>query len=507
MKIINPSSRSQKAVYNTIMGFAYEFVQLICGLILPRLILTTFNSTYNGLINSIAQFITCISLLKAGLGGVTKAALYKLLAEKDYDTISGIVNQTEKFMRRVAYIFLVFVFIFAAVYPIVINKEFDWFFSFTLILIISISTFVQYYFGFTYQLVLIADQKQYVTSIADIVSTVLNTVFAVLIIKLGGSIHFVKLGSAVALIVMPLTVNFYVRKKYHINKSITIEKDMIKQRWDAVWHGVADFINNNTDVMTLTIFTTLGNVSIYTVYNYVIVAIRKVLTNFIQGFGAAFGNMYAKGEEKLMHENLKIFELVVFSISSIIYSVTFVMITSFALIYTKGVTDVNYNQPLFGYILTLAGAFSCFRIPYESIVKAVGHYKQTRNASFMEAIINIVVSVVCVIKFGLVGVAFGTMVAAIYRSTLYATYLSKNILKRNIWIYIQRVILALSIGVIVFFASKIYWVNVISIGNWVLMAVITTLLASALTVIVDIAFYSADTKRLFKKLLGKKLKK
>lgn len=500
-------SRSRKALYNTIAGFTYEFIQLICGLILPRLILSAFGSKYNGLTSSITQFISCISLLKAGIGGVTRAALYKPLAENNVDEISVIVNQTEKFMRKIALFFVGFIIIFAAIYPVLINKEFEWMFSSTLILIISLSTFVQYYFGFTYQLVLMADQRQYVVSIADICSTVFNTIIAVIIIKLGGGIHIVKLGSAFALFLPPIIINIYVRKKYSINRKIEGRKDVISQRWDAVGHSVANFVNTNTDIMVLTIFSGLGNVSVYTIYNYVITAIRKVITNFITGFGAAFGNMYARNEIKLMYENLRIYELIVFSISSIVYSVTFVMITPFAMYYTRGITDANYYQPLFGYILTLAGAFTCFRIPYETIVKALGHYKQTKRASYLEAIINIVISVIAVIKFGLIGVAFGTLVAAIYRSTLYAIYLSKNILKRSVWIYIQRVILTIIIGVGVYLSSKLYMTTVLTLYDWLLMAVITTLIAITFTLIFDLIFYFYDTKRMCVKLRRSFLKK
>ena len=361
--------RSKKALSNTVAGFGLEFAVLVCNLILPRLILTAFGSSYNGVVSSISQFISCISLMKAGIGGVTRAALYKPLANRDNRTISEIVVSTEKFMRRVATIFVCGVGIFAVIYPIWICKDFSWLFTFSLILIIAISTFVQYYFGMTYQMLLAADQKQGISSIVQIIAVVMNTIIAAVLIKLGAGIHVVKLGSAFAFAMNPLLINIYVRKHYNIDKRVKPDMSHISQRWDALGHEVANFINNNTDVIVLTVFAGIKEVSVYTVYAYVIHAIRSVVTNFVNSFGAAFGNMYANKEYKVMHDNLGIFELIVFSMASVVYSVTLVMITPFALIYTHGVNDVSYNRPLFGIVLTVAGAFTCFRIPYYSIFK------------------------------------------------------------------------------------------------------------------------------------------
>ena len=42
------------------------------------------------------------------------------------------------------------------------------------------------------------------------------------------------------------------------------------------------------------------------------------------------------------------------------------------------------------------------------MVYAAGHFKETQLSSIIEAVLNIVLSVLLVLKFGLVGVAIGT---------------------------------------------------------------------------------------------------
>ena len=94
---------------------------------------------------------------------------------------------------------------------------------------------------------------------------------------------------------------------------------------------------------------------------------------------------------------------------------------------------------MFAYVLTLAEAIYCIRIPYHSVVLAAGHYKETRNGAFVEAFINIVISIILVRENGpFIGVAIGTIAAMLFRTTQYAVYLSKNIIKRSILVFIKR---------------------------------------------------------------------
>lgn len=493
--------RSKKAIKNMVASIGYELVAVICGLILPRLILSTFGSSYNGITSSITQFLACAAILKAGIGGVTRAALYKPLAKEDTKNISAIINATSKFMKKIALILLFFMVIFACIYPLFVRYDFDWLFSFSLVLILGISTFMQYYFGIAYQMLLEADQKQYILSCVQIFTTILNTILAVILIKIGANIHLVKLGSAFAFSLNPFILNIYVNKKYKIDKSVPANNEALNQRWDAFWQSVAFFIHNNTDTIVLTIFSGVKMVSVYTVYNYVISNIRNVAMTFVTGFGAAFGNMLAKKEFETAEKNLRVYELIIFNLVSIIYTTAGIMIVPFALLYTSGVNDISYERPLFAFIAVLAGTFSCYRVPYQSVVEAAGHFKQTKNGAFIEAILNIVISVMFVTKFGLVGVAIGTLVATIFRSVQYSTYLSKNIIKRNNWHFWKHILINGIIALLTYvIVQSLVTFNLTNYGLWALKATVVIFIASVLTIMFDIIFYDKDTKILLSKI-------
>lgn len=495
-------SRGKKALYNSLFSLGLQFISLVCGLILPRLILSNYGSAYNGITSSITHFISCVSLMKAGLGGVTRAALYKPLAEKDDLAVSEVLYESELYIRKIAKIFLFGVFVFAAIYPIWTKGEFSWFFSFSLILIISLTTFINYYFCYVRSVLLEADQKIRIWSISEIASVVLNTILAAILIKLGATIHVVKLGSAITFLITPLILYWYTNKHYTIIKNAKPKVSRIDQRWDAFGHELSDFVNGNIDVMLITIFLNMKEVSVYTVYAYVATAIRRIVLDSVSGFNAAFGNMYAENNYDVMRENLNLYELILFSITTIIYSVAAVMITPFVMFYTSGVTDVNYERTVFGILLIFSNIFNCFRVPYNSVAQAAGHFKDTKKFAYIETLLNIVVSIIFVVKFGIIGVTIGTLVAAIYRATIFAFYLSKKIIPRSNMHYIKHVTVSIFLMFLVLVIGNRIITNVSSVTVWVYKAIIMTIISSILVLFSDILFWKNDCMIFTKKLLS-----
>ena len=495
--------RSKGVAKNVAAGIVFQMVTVICGLVLPRIILLNFGSEYNGITASITQFLAVIELLKAGIGGVTKAALYKPLIENDTNTISVIVKTTEKFMHKVAGVFVLFILGFAAIYPVIVHSSFSWLFAFTLVLIIGIGTFAQYYFGITYQLLLMADQKAYIVYFIQIIATLLNTLMVVVIVRFTNSIHVVKLVSAGAFCLIPLMLTVYCRRHYTIDRTVRENDDLLDQRWDAFGQEVARFVNNNTDVMVITLIIGLNEVSVYTVYNAVIAGLRRILTVFFHGFEAAFGDMYARGEKEVMEESLRVYEVILYTLSSVMFATTMVMFIPYVILYTHGVTDINYIQPVFGMMMVLTGVADSFKMPYESIIWSAGKFRESRNASYAEAIINIVVSVALTFKLGIVGVAFGTVVSYAYRATWDAIFLSKNIIPRSILRYVGHVISTVMVLPPVYLISRLYmgmWGNTVT--GWILFALLSFLVSLTIRMIINVVFYRNETKLMFGKVNG-----
>lgn len=490
--------RSKKAVKNIITSLLQQIVTVICGLIVPRAIIGTFGSSVNGLISSVTQFLSYITLLEAGIGPVIKSALYKPIAKKDKTQIEKILKASQRFFRVISGIFIVYLIALCFIYPMIVSTEFETGYTVSLILIIAISTFAEYFFGMVYRLYIQAEQKTYVTSTIQIGTTILNAILVVLLIKFGANIQIVKLGSAFVFVLRPILQNIYVRKKYNINFKNVKEKYELKQKWDGLAQHIASVVHNNTDIAILTIFTNTAEVSVYSVYLYVVTGIKNMVQALTGGVDASFGDMIAKGEQENLNRSFRTYELFYFTLITIVYIITLVMILPFVKVYTNGITDANYYRPTFAILITLAELAWSVRLPYNGITLAAGHFKETRKGAWVEVFTNLIISIVLVSKFGMVGVAIGTLVAMTIRTIEFMYHTSKYILKRRLMENVKRVtILIIETLIIVpigFYISSFIEVN--SYIGWIGLAVIVGVVALLGVGITNSIIYRKDLKDL-----------
>ena len=116
-------NRTQKFALNSLTSMVSQIVVMAAGMITPRLMIATYGSEMNGLVSSLNQFISYITLVEAGIGGAAIYSLYKPLAEEDHARISGIVVAAKKSYRQAGYIFSAGIFILAVVYGLLSNAE------------------------------------------------------------------------------------------------------------------------------------------------------------------------------------------------------------------------------------------------------------------------------------------------------------------------------------------------------------------------------------------------
>jgi O-antigen/teichoic acid export membrane protein len=287
-------------------------------------------------------------------------------------------------------------------------------------------------------LLVIADQRGYVHDGLNTVALILNNMLGVILLLNGCSIQFVKLTSSLCLLMRPFILELYVRKNYQIDHKIQYEGEPIKQKWNGVAQHVASVVLNSTDTIVLTMFSTLSNVSIYNVYYLVVNGLRNLVISFSSGMQSLMGNLLANKETKKINEIFDVYESIFHIFVTFTYGCAAVLIVPFVRIYTSSVSDANYIVPIFGYLICFSNMAFCFRMPYNNMVLAAGHYKQTQNSAWIEMGLNIIISVITVVKYGLIGVAIGTLVAMLYRTCYMVRYLSKNIIYRKQTFFIKH---------------------------------------------------------------------
>lgn len=448
-----------------------------------------YGSEVNGLVNSITQFIGIITFLELGVGKVVQSSLYKPLVDNDKDQISRVVVSARKFFNKIALIMAVYVGILFFAYPYISGQQFGWLYTSTLLAAMSISSFAQYYFGIVDRLLLTADQRGYIQYTAQTITLILNTVACVILIKLGSSIHIVKLTTSLIFLMRPIYLGWYVRRYYDIDYKIKYEGEPIKQKWNGMAQHIAYTVLNDTDTIVLTILGTFSGVSIYATYNLVVAGVKKLFTSMMNGVEAYLGNLWARQDEEGLQRTFNMTEWLVHTGVIFVFGCTGFLIVPFIQCYTNGITDANYIQPLFAALIVIANACHCLRLPYNLMIFAAGHYKETQSNYIIATIINIVISVACVKQWGLVGVAIGTLVSMLYQTIWMAFYNAKHLVKRPMKIFAKQCLVD-AITVVCYatipFAREL---TKISYLNWLLLAIEVAVAFMAVSIVINLIFY------------------
>lgn len=492
--------RGKRLFYNTTSSLVLQLTTIICGFILPRLILNAFGSEVNGLVNSITQFLGIIAFLELGVGAVVQSALYKPLAEKNQDDVSKIISSANKFFTRLGQILLVYVIVLIFVYPRLAGQSFDFVYTATLIVAISISSFAQYFFGIVNKLLLTADQRGYIQYNAQTLAVVINTVACFILIHLGCSIQIVKLTTSLIYLLQPFLIYLYVQYNYNINKKIKYTKEPIPQKWNGIAQHVAAVILDGTDTVVLTLFATLSDVSIYSVYFLVVKGVKQLFMSMTNGITSLIGELWARQELTELKKTFGWTEWVIHTGTTFVFGVTAALIVPFVRVYTLGIDDANYIQPLFAALIVAANAAHCLRLPYNIMILAAGHYKQTQNNYIIAAVINIVVSVFAVKTWGLIGVAIGTLLAMGYQTVWMAWYDSKNLIQWPFANFLKQITVDIITVILCSIVSRMFTMMTISYFGWIINAIEVAVVWLVIMVIINLIFYRDKVLKLVSNL-------
>lgn len=452
----------------------------------------------NGVLSSITGFLGFLSLAEAGVGSVVRAELYQPVASKDTKQICIIIQATHDYFRKISIIYLFFVVAFAVLFSLTVQTGESNRYSFSLVLITAVTNLAQYSFGAGYMQLLYADQKLYLLYCIQAVSYLLQTILTVWLTAVGAGIHAVQLASAFLFMIRPIVVSLYGKRAYSIPAHTEVTKPVLRQKWNNLFQTIAYFVHSKTDVMVLTVFCSFADISVYSVYAMVTTGLSSIIRSMSHGFASRIGNLYGQKDSKLQ-DTFSAYELFICSLTVICFVTAACVIQDFVSIYTRSLTDAEYRQPVFALVLIFAEAIYCIRLPYNNLVSVAGHFRQTQAAAAIEAGMNIVLSVLFVRRYGLTGVAAGTLAAMAYRTVYLAFYASRNILRRSIRRFLKIVLVfsftAINSAVICRYVTA--FIHMDGIWSWTIKSFLTMTITAMVVSIADLTVFCKESSKLF----------
>ncbi len=483
-------NRTKKFFFNTITTAGLQIFTMLSGFILPRVMLSVYGSEINGLVSSITQFISYLTLVEAGLSGSIVYSLYKPLAENDMSAINAIASAAKKFYFKAGYLFLGLITGGALVYPLFVKTELLSFIEVgILFLVLGANGILEFFTLAKYRALLTADQRTYVISLAGIAQVVLNCLTITILSYQGVSVVIVRLIAIFSILLRTVILWAYCKKKYkYLDFSAQPNDAALSKRWDALYFQIIGVVHTGAPVLIITAILSLTDVSVYSIYHVVIGGISSILGIFTSGLSAGFGDLYTRDEKSALKNAFQQFEYVYYILITIVYSIMMATYIPFIKIYTAG-ADINYIYPSFAILVTVNGYLYSLKTPYGMLTIAEGKYCESRVQITIQASIQIVASVIGGLVWGLNGVIIGALLSNIYRNVDFIFFAPKHLIDYKftdtlvMWIR-SGVLFAVLSTVLMFIPSKC----VTNYFSWFIYAVALGFVAVICVVFVNFIF-------------------
>lgn len=421
-------SRTEQFVKNTLATGLLQIITMISGFIIPKIMLVYFGSEVNGIVTSITQFIAYLTLLEAGLSGATVFSLYKPIAAGDTDAVNRILVAAKNLYYKTGHLFSCMVILCAAAYPFFIHTgKLDYGELFCLFCILGVNGVLEFYTLAKYRALLTADQKTYVISLASIAQVVLNVAIVAGLSLEGCSIVIVRGAAVLAIFARTYILWRYCRRRYRfLDFSVSPNNEAMKQRWDALYLQILGAIHQGAPILIATFCLSLLDVSVYAIYNLVILGLNSLLGIFMTGLTAGFGDLIAREEKAAFHKAFREFEFLYNITITIIYSTMLFVYQPFIGLYTKG-SDISYLYPIFAFLMTVNGYAYNIKNPFGMLVISAGKYKETRVPTSIQGAIELVGGIVLSLLWGLNGLVIGSILSNLYRDIEFLFFSPKHL--------------------------------------------------------------------------------
>lgn len=428
---------------------------IAAGIVVPRLVLVSFGSEVNGLLNSSIQIFVYFNLFEAGIAAVALQALYAPVANNERDKINGIMAAANIFYRKTGLIYAGAVVALAFLFPFLVDSTLDYFFIVGVILFGGLGNSLNFLFQAKYKILMQADGYAYIAANITTVINVLMSILKVVLLLAGVGVIEVQISGFIINILQMAIYYYFVKKRYGwVNVKVKPDRASLAQKNATFIHQIAEMIFNNTDTLLLTVLTRdLKIVSIYAMYNLVTSNLMVLLQQLPTGVDFRLGQLYNTDKKNYLplHHIFEILYLVVgFSVMSVVY----VLFLPFERLYTSGIGDATYINKWYPLFFVIGPMILFGRFASRNVINYAGHFKKTQYRAIAESVLNIGVSVVGIYYFGIFGALMGTIIAAFYRMNDMILYDYKYLLEGSPFQTYKR-----WIGCIAVFLGIMYFVN------------------------------------------------
>lgn len=481
--------RTDKSIKNSVSNVFFTLLIGIIGLIKVKVFVNGLNNDIYSLNQLFYQIFSYIVITDIGFGLILNKQLYNAFAVDDYEKINKIYSTSKRFYNIVGLIMMIIALILSFFVRFLTKANISPLYM-QIIFIIFIFRNVVDYFFVAPRYVLEADQKIYKVNHYVKSIKIIESVVEIILVLLGVDYFFVIIPGIFITIVIDIFVNNKIYKMYPWLKSDkTFNFKYLKGTKDVIWRKIAGLLNSNTDIILISAFINPISVIIYTSYVYITKFITDTVYMISSSLTPSFANVAFKEKSDKMYGVFTELNILFLFIASFVFIMLYGFLNSLITFWVGGEYLVN-NFVLFLF------CFSAFQViaekPLAIFINGVGLFKETKVSTIMEAVLNLIISLLLIGKIGIAGVLLGTIISKLLTTSIQnAIYIYKNKFNKPGYKYfiLYYSVIFISLGFISMF--NILNLNITNIAFWIIYVFIFAVAVAILLFLIFYLFYGS----------------
>lgn len=418
----NSNSRAKNAILASIAGVGEQLANYLGSFIFRTVFLYVLNASYLGISSLFTNILQVFSLTELGIGSVIAFNMYRPIKDGDdkscaellnfYKTVYSIIGILTLVLGGVFYPFIDSVIADPGNIPSDVNLNLVYW----LFVIQSASS----YFCVYRQSLLNADQKGYLISSANCIYNILSNIIKIAILLISANYTLVLTVGICIGILYNYFLSVYSSRQYpsivsQSNAKLSRSKciRILKDTGALMCHKVGGVVLNSTDSIILSTFIGVTTVGLYSNYQLISSALDLFLNKIFGSFVPTIGNALidAVDDEKLsLYKKLRFINIWAASLCAACF---YLLINNFITLWLGSEYLLDQSVTI---VLSIHFFWNSSRIINVCFVNASGLFVKDKLRPLIQAVLNLVISIVGVIHLGIVGVFIGTFVSTLLTS-------------------------------------------------------------------------------------------
>ena len=413
---MNNDSREKNSMRNVSIGLFYQGISLVMNFLAKTVFIKVLGSVYLGVNGLFTNIFILFSFAEFGIGVAMVYSLYKPIYNKDIAKIRGLYSLFRKYYINITVIMTLIGLCIVPILPLIVKTEYkiDGLIIFYIVFLVNILI----YNLFIYKtFLLVADQRKYILSIAQIVADVLG--FTILMVVL-----LVFRSYLIYLIVLTLkTLSFaltshILTKRYYPFIYEKGEKDVSKKEKveikknikDLFAYRVATVLVNSTDNIYISILVGIVWVGYYSNYDLIIMGISSVIAVIYSAVSSSVGNLIAEKDNEAAYEIFKMVQVISIWLSGMTVICLLILFKDFI---TLWIGEEYLLSETVVIIIVVNYYLSCVRDSMKIFRETLGIFNKVKYMMIATAVINLLLSFFLGRQFGLIGIFISTTIASV----------------------------------------------------------------------------------------------